>query len=409
MDNRRTFLKQTLAGSAAISLSGSIPEFLLGASRETEKVVNEKILVVLQLSGGNDGLNTVVPYGDDEYYKNRFTLAIGKNSALKIDDHVGFHPSMRGFDQLIQNNQLAVVQGVGYPNPNRSHFESMDLWHTAHRITESGRVGWLGRTIDGNLTSVDLPALHLGGGLQPLALRNEKKPVPSIQSIDSFRLNIFKDNTVRKRLSPLIRKSRPAGNELLGYIHESAKVAIETSHRIENISDQSNKDFGYPPTNLGRNLAVIARLIASRLSTRIYYTTLDGFDTHSNQAESHQGLLGNLSTSVAAFMKQLSDAGNADRVALVSFSEFGRRVRENASRGTDHGTAAPVFVAGAKVKSGLIGKHPSLNPKHLVDGDLKFNLDYRCVYAEVLQNWLGIDPGPIVGAEHDPIRIFIKA
>lgn len=406
MNDRRTFLKQSLAGSAAISLSGAIPGFLLGAARESEKVASEKILVVVQLSGGNDGLNTVVPYGDDEYYKNRFTLAIGKGSVLKIDDHVGFHPALGGFQELMQNNQIAVVQGVGYPNPNRSHFESMDLWHTAHRITESNRIGWLGRTIDIHLTDNDLPALHLGDGLQPLALRNEKKPAPSIQSIDNFRLNIFNDKTTRKRLTPLIREARTGGNDLLSYIHESANVALETSHRIENVARNANNSFGYPPTTLGRNLGVIARLIGSGLSTRIYYTTLDGFDTHSNQAESHQGLLNNLSSSIAAFVKELKSQGDDDRVALVSFSEFGRRVRENASRGTDHGTAAPLFVVGSKVKPGLIGKHPSLNPDQLVDGDLRFKIDYRRVYAELLENWLGIDPHAIVGAEHKPIKVF---
>ncbi len=198
MNDRRRFIKQTLAGSAAISLSGAIPKFLLGAHRASVKTSGENVLVVLQLTGGNDGLNTVVPYGDDEYYKNRFTLAIGKESVLTIDDHVGFHPAMRGFQQLVQNNQLAVVQGVGYPNPNRSHFESMDLWHTAHRVAETRRLGWLGRAIDDQLAQNDLPALHLGDGLQPLALRNEKKPVPSIQSIDNFRLNIVKDKLAHR-------------------------------------------------------------------------------------------------------------------------------------------------------------------------------------------------------------------
>lgn len=406
MNDRRRFLKQTLAGSAAISLSGAIPNFLLGASREPEKVADEKILVVLQLTGGNDGLNTVIPFGDDEYYKNRFTLAIGKGSVLKIDDHVGFHPSMGGFHELVQNGQLAVIQGVGYPNPNRSHFESMDLWHTAHRVSEPKRVGWLGRTIDNQWASEDLPALHLGEGLQPLALRNEKKPVPSIQSIDNFRLDLFQDKRIRSQLASLIRQPRQGGNELLSYIHESANVALETSHRLEAITGPTKNIYGYPGSTLGRNLRVIAQLITSGLATRIYYTTLDGFDTHSNQADTHQGLLDNLSRSVAAFMNELTAQGEDQRVALVAFSEFGRRVRENASRGTDHGTAAPMFIAGSKVKSALIGEHPSLAPDRLVDGDLQFQIDYRSVYADVLETWLGVPSGPIVGVEHKPIRLF---
>jgi uncharacterized protein (DUF1501 family) len=406
MNDRRRFLKQTLAGSAAISLSGAMPNFLLGASRESEKVADEKILVVLQLSGGNDGLNTVIPYGDDEYYKNRFTLAIGKGSVLKIDDHVGFHPSLKGFHELLQNGQLAVVQGVGYPNPNRSHFESMDLWHTAHRAQEPQRHGWLGRLIDENWPGNDLPALHIGDGLQPLALRNDSRPVPSIQSIDNFRLNVFQDSTVRSRLAPLIGQPRRSDNELLSYVHESANVALETSHRIEAIAGKTKNNHGYPGSTLGRNLGVIAQLIGSGLSTRIYYTTLDGFDTHSSQAETHQALLNDLSQSVRAFAKELTANGNEQRVALIAFSEFGRRVRENASRGTDHGTAAPLFVAGARVKSALVGEHPSLAPDRLVDGDLQFQIDYRSVYAELLENWLGVPSQAIVGAGHEPIRLF---
>ena len=204
----------------------------------------------------------------------------------------------------------------------------------------------------------------------------------------------------------MIREPRRGGNELLSYLHESANVALETSHRIEAIAAPVKNNYGYPGSTLGRNLGVIAQLIGSGLSTRIYYTTLDGFDTHSNQADAHQGLLSNLSRSVAAFMKELAAQGDDQRVALVSFSEFGRRVRENASRGTDHGTAAPLFVAGTKVKSALIGKHSSLAADRLVDGDLQFQIDYRSVYADVLETWLGVPSGPIVGAEHKPIRLF---
>ncbi|MEM7455641.1 MAG: DUF1501 domain-containing protein [Planctomycetota bacterium] len=403
MGTRRQFLKTSLAGSAVISLSGAVPGVLLSASRDAAPDSGEKILVVVQLSGGNDGLNTIVPFGDSRYYENRFTLAIGQNQVLKIDDHVGFHPAMDGMNQLLQDGKLGVVQGVGYPEPNRSHFESMDLWHTAHRIVE-GRYGWLGRTLDANNIAPDLPAVHFGPGLQPLALRNENTPVPSIRSIDNFRLNLLRDGRNRELLNQIVQPPRDNTNELLGFIHDSANVAIRTSERMENINSNSQAGSGYPPTGLGRNLQAIARLIGSGLSTRIYYTTLDGFDTHSNQAAGHQGLLSDLSRSVSAFVADLEEQGNADRVALFSFSEFGRRVRENASAGTDHGTAGPVFVAGPSVKAGPLSEHPDLGD--LQDGDMKFGVDYRRVYAGLLKNWLGVDPDPILGASYQPFELF---
>lgn len=406
MNSRRNFLKSSLAGSAVISLSGAVPNFLLGASGPASDAGDEKIMVVVQLSGGNDGLNTVIPYGDDEYYKNRFTLAIAKQAVLKIDDHVGFHPALSGFDDLMQNGKLSVVQGVGYPNPNRSHFESMDLWHTAHQMSESTPIGWLGRSVNTRMSEANLPAIHFGRGLQPLALKTVKKPVPSIRSIDNFKLNVLRDRNVKEKLSALIQAPRKTDNSLLSYIHQSANVALETSHRLEGVSQDRGNEFKYPRTDLGRNLGVIAQLIGSGLSTRIYYVTLDGFDTHSNQGASHQSLLSDLGNSVSAFMNEIDAQGNSDRIALFSFSEFGRRVRENASRGTDHGTAAPVFVFGSNVANGLIGKHPSLKKKDLDQGDLKFRVDYRSVYSDLLENWIGIDPEPIVGGKFKPVGLF---
>ncbi|MFK7768471.1 MAG: DUF1501 domain-containing protein [Mariniblastus sp.] len=402
MNNRRHFIKQTLAGSAVISLSGAVPQFLLGASRGENR--DEKIMVVVQLSGGNDGLNTVIPFGDDEYYKNRFTLAIQKSNVLKIDDHVGFHPALTGFDKLMQDNKLAVVQGVGYPNPNRSHFESMDLWHTAHQMESTDQVGWLGRSVESNMATANLPAIHLGSGLQPLALKTRKKPIPSIRSIDNFKLNALGDKDVKNKLAALIKQPRKTDNSLLSYIHDSANVALETSHKLEGISGKSTGKSDFPSTDLGRKLSVIAQLIESGLSTRIYYVTLDGFDTHSNQGDAHRSLLSDLGNSVSAFMKQIESQGDGERVALLSFSEFGRRVRENASRGTDHGAAAPLFVCGSAINNGLIGNHPSLTD--LDQGDMKYKIDYRSVYSELLNTWLGVDPEPIVGGKFKPVGLF---
>jgi uncharacterized protein (DUF1501 family) len=241
----------------------------------------------------------------------------------------------------------AEIQGVGYEHPNRSHFESMDLWNTAHRTDEKSNYGWLGRTVENH---------------------------------------------------------RPSNNYLLDYIQNSAQITLSTSQRIEGLKKRPSNPTGYPATDLGTNLRVIADLIESDLPTRIYYVTLNGFDTHSNQAATHQNLLNDLDNSISAFRKQLELGKNADRVAIFSFSEFGRRVRGNASRGTDHGTAAPVFVCGQKVNGGVIGTPPNL--VDLDQGDLKYQIDYRRVDSDLLKNWLGVAPGEILDGQFESLDLF---
>ena len=404
MTTRRQFILQTLGSSALVSLSANVPGVLLGASAKTAARPGENILVVIQLSGGNDGLNTVIPFGDDEYYKNRFTLAIGRNQVSKIDDHVGFHPALDGFSSLLDDGLLSVIQGVGYPNPNRSHFESMDLWHTAHRAQESPRLGWLGRCLDNQSLADQLPAIHYGGDRQPLALSTRAHPVPSITSLEQFRLKTGGDKKLTAQILQGIQQPRSPDNELLGFIHESASVALSTSQRLENIVDAEDSQNAYPQTRLGRKLRAISQLIDSGLPTQIYYVTHEGFDTHSNQGPAHEGLLRELGQATQAFVEDLKQKGHADRTAIMSFSEFGRRVRENASRGTDHGTAAPLFVAGGKVKSGLANKHPSLTD--LEQGDLKFKIDYRQVYATILEKWLRVDSRAVLGKQFKTLDLF---
>lgn len=403
MANRRQFIQATFGGAALVSLSTGVPRVLLGASSRAWQRRDEKILVVIQLSGGNDGLNTVIPYADDDYYRNRFTLAIAKGQVSKIDDHIGLHPSLSGFSSMLDDQRLAIVQGVGYPNPNRSHFESMDLWHTAHRIHESSQLGWLGRCVDDKLQG-DLPAIHYGGEKQPLALATRVKPVASIRSLDQFRLKTGSNQQLARGIKSDIKNQRSSDNQLLGFIHDSASVALTTSQRIENVLDDSEATRSYPQTRLGRKLAAVSQLIESGLPTRIYYVTHDGFDTHSNQAEAHSVLLSELGDATAAFTRDLATRGHLDRTAVMTFSEFGRRVRENASRGTDHGTAAPLFLAGGKVKPGAFNKHPSLTD--LDQGDLKHTIDYRNVYATVLEDWLGIESVPVLGKQYGKLELF---
>ncbi|MFP6614566.1 MAG: DUF1501 domain-containing protein [Pirellulales bacterium] len=400
---RRRFLSAA-AGTSLVSLSPVVPNFLLHASAAEGKKSGDNILVVVQLSGGNDGLNTVIPFGNDEYYKNRSTLAIGRDQIRKIDDYVGFHPAMSGFADLLEAGKLGVVQGVGYPNPNRSHFESMDIWHTCQRKKGSRPTGWLGRFLDASRQAAggDVPGLHLGGEDQPLALAGENIHVPSIRSFERFRLRDLDVQRVRETLEADAAKQ--ADDDLLRFVRSTAISAIGASRRVESSLKQYKTNVTYPQTGLAQKMKTVAQLIDADLSTRVYYLSLDGFDTHANQEAAHTALVGELSAAVTAFINDLAAHGHSERVMVMSFSEFGRRVKENASRGTDHGAAAPMFLAGSKVKSGLVGKHPSMTDLQI--GDLKHHTDFRQVYAAILKHWLGWNPTEIVGGEYQPITIL---
>ncbi len=403
---RRQFLSAAARSSALISLSPLVPQILLQATAAAAESPGERVLVVVQLTGGNDGLNTVVPYGDDAYRRNRFTLAIGADQVLKIDGYAGLHPSMRGFAKLLEDGKLAIVQGVGYPNPNRSHFESMDLWHTAHQAAVNRPSGWLGRYLDAaaKRDGRDVPAMHLGAEQQPLALVGQDIQVPSIQSLERFRLEVDGDSELRRVVQTSVTAERPADNDLLTFVQNSTTAALTSSERVEHALGNYRTPVSYPDTGLAQKLRTVAQLIDAGMSTRIYYLALDGFDTHSNQGATHANLLAELSDATAAFLQDLSQHDHAQRVLLMTFSEFGRRVKENASQGTDHGAAAPMFLAGGTVKPGLHGKHPSLTD--LQEGDLKHHTDYRQVYATVLQDWLGWKSDLILGGTFQPLSII---
>jgi uncharacterized protein (DUF1501 family) len=406
MNTRREFLRAA-GGATVLSFSGTAPAFLVEASAaQSAAKKGETILVVVQLSGGNDGLNTVVPYADDAYHKNRFTLRIGKEAVHKLNDHVGLHPAMRGMADLFQQKKLAIVQGVGYPNPNRSHFESMDIWHTARPKRDRRAVGWLGRYLDESAAArrgTDVAGLHLGSERQPLALAALNVQVPSVRSLDRFRLQDGGDAELRKAVELLAGIKRAAKSDLLDFIQANATAALASSKRISDALGRYKTSVAYPSTGLAQSLKSVAQLIDAGLSTRVYYVALDGFDTHSEQKDAHAGLVGELSGAVAAFMQDLVEHGHVDRVLVASFSEFGRRVRENASRGTDHGAAAPMFLAGGRVRAGLIGKHPSLTD--LDDGDLKHHTDFRQVYAAILRDWLGWKTEAILDGKYEPVAV----
>jgi uncharacterized protein (DUF1501 family) len=404
--SRREFLNSLAAGSAVLSLGSAVPGFLAEAAAANSANGDDTILVVLQLTGGNDGLNTVIPFDHDVYRKLRPKLAIPADQVLKIKDGLGFHPSARGLADLLELGKLAIVQGVGYPEPNRSHFESMDIWHTCHRKGGPRTTGWLGRYLDAakQPTQNDASALHLGHEKQPLALASDHVRVPSLSSPENFRLQDGGNQQLRETIRDLAARGGNQADDLAGFLQTSTTSALSASERIAEALRQYDTPVTYPDNALAKKMKTIAQLIEAGLKTRVYYVELDGFDTHSQQGAAHVALLQQFSSSLHAFIQDVNHQGHSERVLVVCFSEFGRRVQENASEGTDHGAAGPMFIAGSRVKPGLATEHPSLTD--LEDGDVKFKTDFRQVYGTLLDQWLSWPSPAILGGKYDPVPIL---
>jgi uncharacterized protein (DUF1501 family) len=409
--HRRDFLKSSLAASTLVSLGAStVPGFLARSARAASgEPSGDRALVVIQLLGGNDGLNTVVPHGMDGYLRGRRALRLPPGQLHKITDEIALHPGKGQMAKLVEDGKLAILQGVGYPNPDRSHFRSMEIWETARTETGALETGWLGRVLDASPARPgdDIPALHIGPRRLPLAFKAKTTAIPSLESLEQYRLQLAGDDASKRAerqaladVAQVERKDDP----LLGFVRRSTLAAYDSSKRLEAIANPKPGAVKYPEFGLAKRLELIAKIIKAGFGTRIYYTSLDGFDTHANQLGAHAALLTELSDSISAFHADLADAGQADRVSLLTFSEFGRRVGENASAGTDHGAAAPVFVAGPVAQKGLVGEHPSLDD--LDDGDLKFHTDFRRVYASLLESWLGVPAAPVIGEGFAPLPIF---
>ena len=399
--NRRDFLKSSVLVSMG---AATIPGFLSRSARAAAGKTNDRVLVVVQLIGGNDGLNTVVPFGLDGYTQGRRALRLPSGQIHKINKEIGLHPSMGQMSKLIEDGRMAVVQGVGYPNPDRSHFRSMEIWETARLETDALETGWLGRVLDAESVKPgdDPRGLHVGARSLPLALRAKRTEVPSLESLEQFKLQLS-GGVGRDALDRIARIDRKGDDPLLGFMRRTTLTAYDSSRRLEQLAPAKGASK-YPNYGLARRLELIAQIVKAGFGTRIFYTSLDGFDTHANQLGTHAALLNELSDSVAAFHKDLADAGQADRVALLTFSEFGRRVKENASLGTDHGAAAPLFVVGPVAQAGLVGAHPSFDK--LDDGDLIHHTDFRRVYAALLETWLGCPAAPVIGAGFEPLDLF---
>jgi uncharacterized protein (DUF1501 family) len=411
MHSRRDFLARTLGGSSLLAMGSIVPEFLASTAIAADKAEKGKdtVLVVVELTGGNDGLNTIAPYGDDLYHKARPTLAFGKKEVLKIDDYCGFHPRMNEMKRLYDEKKLAVIQGVGYPNPDRSHFESMDIWQLADpKRAETS--GWLARSIPGmTVKDAGVPGMFIGDERLPVAMQGADGGVISLADRASFKLQISGNEQNRKSLIQDLNSADATKADLASFVRKRQIQTYTSLQKIEEALNDARSTEGSrgeivdgrfvqrdPNSlqNLSGKLGLIGRLIQKGLGTRIYYVQHGGFDTHSGQAKDHERLISELSNSIGTFFNALGES--TDRVALMTYSEFGRRVRENGSRGTDHGSGSCMFVAGSKVAGGLVGKHPSL--ADLTDGDLKYHTDFRRVYATLLDEWLAV---PSKGVLHD--------
>jgi len=408
MFNRRQFLTRSLKSSSLVALSAAVPGFV-ARTAQAAAPGKDTILVVVELTGGNDGLNTVIPYSDELYPKVRPTLGQVAPRVMKLDDHVGLHPGLSGFKQLWEDGRLAVVQGVGYPNPDRSHFEAMDIWQSADpkRATPSG---WLGRTAaEADNKSGGVPILHIGGAdtKQPLAVVGAPgSGAVSVGQKNAFRLELGAGSKgqLAERRTLMENLAKPASNsddDLLAFVQ---RRQVQTLTAVEHLREllEGPKAVQAWGTGLQQKLQLVAGLIARGFGTRIFYVSLEGFDTHSNQAPDHQKLLAELADSIRGFFDSLKDSKDADRVRVMTFSEFGRRVQENSSRGTDHGAASCLFVAGAGMKAGVVGKHPSLSD--LDSGDLKYHIDFRRVYATLLDSWLACDSKAVLGAKWEHVK-----
>lgn len=400
MTNRREFLKT----SSLIGLGATVPTFLaktaLAAPEASKPGAKDTILVVVQLTGGNDGLNTVIPFKDELYAKYRPTIKIPTDQVKKVNDTIGLHPSLAGLAGLLEDKSLCVVQGVGYPNPSQSHFRSMDIWQAAS-TAESLTEGWVGKA----LKSMNVPAFHVGTNNEsaPLALSGAPARVPSITSIEDFQLKLA--DKAGKSVIEDAAKTKGAG--LLDFVQKTALNTYASSQKLQEIGKNYEPKVPYPATGLANRMKLCAQLIDAGLGARIFYVSIDGFDTHASQggaAGAHANLLTEVSGAITAFYKDLAARGHKDRLCVMTFSEFGRRAKENGSKGTDHGSGAPMFLIGSKVKSGAVGEHPSL--EKLEDGNLKHLIDFRQVYAAVLDKWLGVKSKEVLGGEYKAVEVF---
>lgn len=394
-----------LRGAMRFGAIGAIAPSLIMEARLAERVMaagardsSKNILVVIQLAGGNDGLNMLIPYGDGLYYQNRPTLAIPQAQVLKLNGQMGLHPNLTGLKGLYDQGKVAIIQGVGYPNPNLSHFRSTDIWQSAlpTGVTDTG---WLGRYLDSALAGVQNPLKAISiGSLLPKAFWAKKTMVPAVQSLKAFRF------LAARQSGPEAQEVISAFQRIYGTVSDAEGPYLSLVQLADAAAYQATIELGktagvapkvrYPASALASELKLVSQIIATNLGTRVFLVTQGGFDDHAQEAEAHPRLMKDLGDAIAAFYQDMTAQGRANQVLMMTFSEFGRRPLENASNGTDHGTAAPMLVIGGGVKGGLYGQTSSLS--HLDYGNLIYTTDFRSVYSTVLSRWMGADPSQAV-------------
>jgi uncharacterized protein (DUF1501 family) len=393
---RKEFLQIGSLASASLMM----PKFLKAFEKKNLVPAGNKVMVVLQFSGGNDGLNTVIPIRNDIYYKSRPKLGIQKEQALQITDEAGLNPALPFFKELFDEGSLGIMNNVGYPNPDRSHFRSMDIWQSASDSNQYITTGWLGRYLDAQCSGCDKPTQALeiddvlslalkGENLKGLALRDPRKLY----------------STSNEKYFREIIAAHDHEEAAVDYLYKTLSETLSSADYIYEQSRRHPSSQTYPATQLGKNLKTICSLILSDINTKVYYVSLGSFDTHVNQENQQKRLFTELNDAISAFVKDLKTNNRFQDVAIMTFSEFGRRVAQNASGGTDHGTANNMFFIGGGLKEkGLLNPMPDLND--LDEGDLKYTVDFKSVYATVLHNWLGSDDEKILGKKQERMNFI---
>jgi len=384
--NRRDFFKLTGTFSGGLLV---VPDFLYSFASREDLSAADSCVVFVQLLGGNDGLNTFVPYQNDLYYRYRPNIALNKNEVIASSGGMGFHPALKGFSEIQQNGHLSVIQNVGYPEPIRSHFRSMEIWQTASPSDKHLSEGWLGRFLDHHYKDHYPTAAINADSIDNLALRGIN---PNSLTINYTSKLAGKDTRQEARLSD---------NPQLDFVRKIAASIDEGTREIQKaLRSVPQGNVAYPVTTLGKTMEWISKLIKGGLNSKIYYTTLNGFDTHHKQLIAHNNKLAILNDALLSFYKDIRQSRKLEEVTVVVFSEFGRRVADN-GEGTDHGTAAPMFIIGGNTKGKIIGSNPDLI--NLNEGDLKHGVDFRSVYASLLRDKFSFDP-KLIGIDNSPVQ-----
>jgi uncharacterized protein (DUF1501 family) len=388
---RKEFLQLGTLATASLMM----PKFLKAFDGKSMVPPGNQVLVVLQFSGGNDGLNTVIPIRNDIYYSSRPKLGIQKNNALSLTDEVGINPALPAFKELFDDGSLGIMNSVGYPNPDRSHFRSMDIWQSASESDKYIYTGWLGRYLDAQCNGCGKPTQALEvDDILSLALKGENNKGIAVK--DPKRLY----NTSHEKYFKEINAAHESGEETVDYLYKTLSETLSSADYIFQQSKLHPSAQMYPATETGKNLKTISSLIMSDINTKVYYLSLGSFDTHVNQENQQKRLFTELNDAISAFVKDLKDNNHFQDVMIMTFSEFGRRVAQNASGGTDHGTANNMFFIGGGLKQrGLINPMPDLT--NLNEGDLIHTVDFKNVYATVLRKWLDADDKEILGRQYD--------